>query len=289
MVGRLPRWIGGFLVGVVAGGLVWARGPGVAGERALRVAAAASLRYALEEVVAAFREAHRDVNVEVTYGASGNFYAQILNRAPLDLFLSADVEYPRQVMEQGLALPDSFFVYATGRLVLWVRRESPLEVEKAGMEVLRHPAVRHIAVANPRLAPYGRAAVEALRRAGLQGVVADRLVYGENVNQAAQFVESGAADVGILPLSMVVAPPMRGAGRFWVVPAELHPPIEHGGVILKWVREGEAAWAFRAFLLGERGQAILERHGFGRPGGAFRSKEARKTRSPRVGADRIES
>jgi len=167
-------------------------------------------------------------------------------------------------MERGLALPDSFFVYATGRLALWVRRESPLEAEKAGIEVLRHPAVRHIAVANPRLAPYGRAAVEVLRRTGLYEAVADRLVYGENVNQVAQFAESGAADVGILPLSMVVASPLRAAGRFWVVPADWHSPIEHGGIILKWVRD-PAAWAFRAFLLGERGQAILSRHGFEKP------------------------
>jgi len=227
------------------------------------VAAAASLRHALEEVVSAFRKVRPDVAVEVTYGASGTFYAQILNRAPFDLFLSADVDYPRQVMERGLAFPDSFFVYATGRLALWVRRESPLEVEKAGMEVLRHPSVRHIAVANPRLAPYGRAAVEVLRRTGLYEAVADRLVYGENVNQVAQFAESGAADGGILPLSMVVASPLRGAGRFWVVPADWHSPIEHGGVLLKWARDPAAAWAFRAFLLGERGQAILSRHGLG--------------------------
>ena len=259
----MKRSVGWVCLALVVG--LWG-GPGAGsvprGERTLRVAAAASLRHALEEVVSAFREVRPDVAVEVTYGASGTFYAQILNRAPLDLFLSADVDYPRQVMERGLALPDSFFVYATGRLALWVRRESPLEVEKAGMEVLRHPSVRHIAVANPRLAPYGRAAVEVLRRTGLYEAVADRLVYGENVNQVAQFAESGAADVGILPLSMVVASPLRAAGRFWVVPADWHSPIEHGGVLLKWVRD-PAAWAFRAFLLGERGQAILSRHGLG--------------------------
>jgi len=254
------RWISAGIGLWLSVSIGWAadRNPG------LRVAAAASLRYAMEELVQAFRQRHPGAAVEVTYGVSGNFYAQILNRAPFDLFLSADVEYPRQVAAQGLAL-DRPFVYAVGRLVLWTRQGSPVDVEKLGMEALRHPAVRYVAVANPRLAPYGRAAVAALKHFGVYDGVVHKLVYGESVNQAAQFVQSGTADVGLLPLSMAVAAPMRAAGRYWVVPAEAHEPIEHAGVILRWARDPAAARAFRDLILSAEGQSILARHGFGKP------------------------
>ncbi len=239
---------------------------GTEADRTLRVAAAANLRYVLEEVVRAFRLRHPDVAVEVVYGSSGNFYAQVVNRAPFDLFLSADVEYPERLEAQGLTRPGSLFRYAVGALVLWVPRDSPVEVDRRGMEALRDPAVRRIAIANPRHAPYGRAAVAALKHFGLYDAVADKLVYGETINQAAQFVQSGAADVGILALSLVLEPALRDGGRYWKIPAEAHPTLEQAGVILRWARDPAAAQAFRDFLLSAEGQAVLAKYGYGKPG-----------------------
>ncbi len=253
---------------------------GTEADRTLRVAAAANLRYVLEEVVRAFRLRHPDVAVEVVYGSSGNFYAQVVNRAPFDLFLSADVEYPERLEAQGLTRPGSLFRYAVGALVLWVPRDSPVEVDRRGMEALRDPAVRRIAIANPRHAPYGRAAVAALKHFGLYDAVADKLVYGETINQAAQFVQSGAADVGILALSLVLEPALRGGGRYWKMPAEAHPPREQAGVILRWARDPAAAQAFRDFLLSAEGQAVLAKYGYGKPGSSVGRPVGKSTELP---------
>lgn len=240
---------------------------GGAGERVVRVAAAADLKYALEEVVAEFRRGHPGIRVEVTPGSSGHLFAQLSNQAPFDLFLSADVEYPRRLIEAGLALKESEFVFAVGHLVVWVPRASPLDVQKLGVKALLDPAVSKVAIANPRHAPYGRAAEAALNSLGVYERVRDRLVLGENVQQAAQFVHTGAADAGLLALSLAVAPPLRDEGRYTEVPAEAYPRIEQGGVILSWAQDREAAEALRAFLVGPEGKAVLRRYGFFVPGG----------------------
>ena len=133
-----------------------------AGQGAVRVAAAADLKFAMDEIVEAFRREHPAIDVQVTYGSSGNFYAQLSNRAPFDIFFSADVDYPRRHIREGVALGDSEFLYGVGRLVVWVPRASPIEVEKLGMQALLSPSVRRIAIANPRHAPYGRAAEAAI-------------------------------------------------------------------------------------------------------------------------------
>jgi molybdate transport system substrate-binding protein len=226
------------------------------------VAAAADLRFAMDELVAAFREKHPAIDVRVTYGASGSFFAQLMNRAPFDLFFSADMDYPHHLIEQGLALPDSVFVYAVGHLVLWVPRDSSLDVEKLGMQILLDPSVRKIAIANPRHAPYGRAAEAALKSAGLYNQVQERLVYGENVTQAAQFVQSGSADVGLISLSLATAPALRSSGRYREIPQDAYPRMEQGGVILSWATDRRAAEALRAFVVGEQGKIILRRYGF---------------------------
>jgi molybdate transport system substrate-binding protein len=237
-----------------------AAAPARAGE--LAVAAAANLKYAVDELVAAFGEERPDVEVKVTYGASGNFYAQLSQRAPFDLFLSADAVYPARLVEAGLALDDAMFRYATGRLALWIPPGSALPVGSLGLAALRDPRVRRIAIANPRHAPYGAAAIEALTAAGLHDELKDRLVLGENVGQAAQFVQSRAADAGFIALSLALSPPLAG-GTHHVVPAELHAPLEQAGVILERARDPAAARAFRDFLLGKRGRAILGRFGYG--------------------------
>jgi molybdate transport system substrate-binding protein len=161
---------------------------------------------------------------------------------------------------------DDVFLYAIGRIVVWVPKDSPVDVEKLGIKALLDPSVRKIAVANPEHAPYGRAAVAAMKALNVYDTVASRLVYGENIAQTAQFVQSGAADVGILALSLAVAPQMRNAGRFWQVPLDAYPQMEQGGIILKSSRNLEAARAFREFVLGGHGREVLERYGFYLPG-----------------------
>ena len=221
----------------------------------LTIAAAADLHFALEEISREFRAAHPDVDLQMAYGSSGNFYAQIRNQAPFDIFLSADAEYPRKLIAEGIGARDSLFVYAAGRIVVWVPASSPLDPATA----LRAASVRHVAIANPRHAPYGRAAEAALRSLGVYDSVSGKLVLGENVAQTLEFVESGAADVGIVALSLALAPPVRRQGRYWEVPLEAYPRIEQGGVILK---ESKAAREFRSFLLEAGGRRILKEYGF---------------------------
>jgi molybdate transport system substrate-binding protein len=228
----------------------------------LRIAAAADLRYALEDIVKVFRQQHAEVHIEPAYGSSGMFYEQLTNRAPFDLFLSADVQYPRKLAEQGLILPGSEFSYADGRIVLWASNTSGVDVERLGIDALRQSAVRHIAIANPAHAPYGRAAEAALRSLGLYDAVKDKLAMGENISQTFQMAESGAAEVGIVALSLAMAPAASGQGHYWEVPRDAYPRIQQGGAILKWTRNPEAAQAFRAFLLAPEGRAILKRYGF---------------------------
>jgi molybdate transport system substrate-binding protein len=228
----------------------------------LRIAAAADLRYALEDVVKAFRGLHGGMRVEPTYGSSGMFYAQLVNHAPFDLYLSADVQYPRKLAEQGMILPGSEFTYADGRIVLWTGNQTGVDIESLGMEALRQPAVHHIAIANPAHAPYGRAAEAALRSVGIYDAVKGKLVMGENISQTFQMVQSGAAEVGIVALSLAIAPGAAGHGRYWEVPRNAYPRIQQGGAILKWTANPAAAQAFRAFLLAPEGRAILKRYGF---------------------------
>src|SRR5262249_26370649 len=209
------------------------------------VAAGGALGFPREDIVEAFRRERPAVEVAVTYGSSGNFYAQLSSRAPFDIFFSADVDYPRRLVRQGLALADSEFLYGIGRLVVWVPRTSPIDVERLGMQALLSPSVRTIAIANPRHAPYGRAAEAAMKSLGVYDQVRDRLVLGDSVMQTAQFADSGAAEVAIISYSLALAPPLRDKGRFWEVPLEAYPRREQGGVILSWAQDRAAAEAFR--------------------------------------------
>ena len=233
--------------------------------KTVRIAAAADLRFALDELTASFKRANPDLDLAVSYGSSGSFFAQLLNRAPFDVFLSADVDYPRQLAARGLTLPGSEFTYAFGHIVLWTSAGAPVDVTRSGMNGLVDPRVRHVAIANPEYAPYGRAAVAAMRTDGVYEQVAAKLVFGENVSQALQFVQSGAADVGIIALSVALSPPVRHDGRFIEVPPESYPPIEQGGAILKWADAGPAR-QFRSFITGPDARAVLKRHGFSFPG-----------------------
>jgi molybdate transport system substrate-binding protein len=230
------------------------------------VAAAADLQFALDEVIRAFEKEHPDIRAKVTYGASGNFFAQLSNKAPFDIFFSADAGYPRKLVEEGLADKDAEFPYAVGQIVVWVPNSSKLDLDKLGIKAVTDPSVHKVAIANPRHAPYGRAAEAALKKLGVYEQVKDRLVLGENIAQAAQFVESGAADVGVIARSLTLAPAMRDKGRSWLVPADAYPPLKQAGVVLSWAKDREAANALRTFVTAGKGRSILKEHGFQLPG-----------------------
>ncbi|HVN80027.1 MAG TPA: molybdate ABC transporter substrate-binding protein [Terriglobia bacterium] len=232
----------------------------------LRIAAASDLNFAMDEIVQEFQKDHPEITVKVTYGSSGNFYSQLSNQAPFDLFFSADISYPRKLSEQGLTRPRTEFLYAIGSIVIWVPRSSPIDVEQLKMEALRHESVRHIAIANPKHAPYGKAAEAALRSLGIYEAVQPKLVFGENISQTFQFVQSGNAEIGIVALSLALAPSVKDQGRYWKVPSDAYPCLEQGGVILKWVKNVEAAQSFRNFIMGSKGRPLLRRYGFYLPG-----------------------
>jgi molybdate transport system substrate-binding protein len=258
------------LLAALAGGFWLARTrpdrPAEAARREVAVAAAADLKFAFGDVVAAFERRHPDIAVKVTYGSSGHFFTQLSNEAPFDLFLSADIDYPRKLIEQGRAVKESEFVYAVGHLVVWAPNGSPLDLDKLGLRAVLDPRVRKVAIANSRFAPYGRAAEAALKHFGVYDQVKDRLVLGENIAQTAQFVESGAADVGLIALSLALAPPLRDKGRYWEVPADAYPRLEQGGVILTWAKDKAAAQELRDYLTGGEGRAVLRQYGFRLPG-----------------------
>jgi molybdate transport system substrate-binding protein len=227
----------------------------------LSVAAAADLKFALDDLVRDFHTNHPGTTVKVTYGSSGNFFAQLQNHAPFDLFFSADFEYPRKLAAAGHALDTNVFLYAVGRLVLWAPTNSPVPLQQLGAQSLLAPSVRKIAIANPQHAPYGRAAVAAMKALKVYDQAEPRLVLGENIAQAAQFVQTGAADLGIIALSLAVAPAMHDAGRYWEIPLDAYPRMEQGGIILKWTKDVDAAREFRDFVLSEHGRAVLKRYG----------------------------
>lgn len=228
----------------------------------LSVAAASNIQFAFDELVTEFHAEQPDIKVSVTYGSSGNFFAQLQNQAPFDLFFSADVAYPRKLADAGLALDKEVFFYAAGRLVVWILSSSPVDLEQLGIQSLLAPSVKKIAIANPRHAPYGAAAVAALKSLGVYDQVEPKLVYGENISQTAQFAQSGSADIGIIALSMARAPRMREAGRFWELPVDAYPRVEQGGIILHWTKGPKAARVFRDFVLGESGRKVLAHYGY---------------------------
>jgi molybdate transport system substrate-binding protein len=254
----LWRMFGAILIAVVVG----AGGLGTVAFAAdeLTIAAASDLNFAFKELIAAY-ERQTGRHVRLSLGSSGNFYSQIENGAPFDLYFSADIRYPQKLIEGGYAVPDSLYKYAVGRIVLWVPNGSPLPIER-GLGVLTDGRVRKIAIANPKHAPYGRAAVAALESAKLKDAVNDRLVLGENISQAAQFIESGACDAGIIALSLALAPSMKAMGKYYEIPENMHPPLEQGAVVVKTSKNQDQANTFLDFMKGPEGRQIMQRYGF---------------------------
>ncbi len=222
------------------------------------IAAASDLNFAIKDIAGEFKKSTGN-EVRLTLGSSGNFFSQISNGAPFEVFLSADTIYPRELESAGKT-DGEIFVYGAGRLVLWTSNSSGIDVEKLGMKALTLPSVKKIAIANPEHAPYGRAAVAAMQGAQVYDQVKGKLVLGENISQTAQFVQSGAADIGVVALALALSAPMQAAGRHWVIPAGAYPPMEQGAVLLKGA--SPAARAFFQWLRSPQARRVFERYGF---------------------------
>jgi molybdate transport system substrate-binding protein len=229
----------------------------------LTVAAAADLQAVMPELLDQYQKQSGKA-VQVVYGSSGNFYQQIQNGAPFDVFFSANLDYAKKLEAAGLAEPGSLYEYATGKIVLWVPKDSKVDL-KDGLKGLLSPAVGKIAIANPEHAPYGQAAVAAMQKGGVYEGVKNKLVLGENISQAASFVVSGAADAGIVALSLALSPNMKDKGRFAEIPAESYPAIEQGCVIVKASQKKQDARAFLEFVKSAGAGELLKRYGFGVP------------------------
>jgi molybdate transport system substrate-binding protein len=238
--------------------------PAAAEEPALTIAVSANLQYAARELQADF-EQRTGARLTLVYGASGNLFAQIQNGAPFDVLLSADMDYPRRLIARHLADEKTLQRYAVGRLVIWVPAESKLDLDSLGIRSVLAPGVEKIAIANPVHAPYGQAAVAVLRHFKLYDQVSSRIVQGESVSQAAQFVESGNAQIGFLPLSLVFAPEVKAKGRYWEVPREAYPSIDQGAVVLAKAPHKDLALKFLEYLKRPATAQLLKRYGFETP------------------------
>jgi molybdate transport system substrate-binding protein len=236
----------------------------------IAVAAAADLKFAMTDVAGQY-EKQTGNKVNVTYGSSGNFFSQLQNGAPFDLFFSADIDYARKLEAAGLSEPGTLYLYAIGRIAIWTPPDFKVDVAALGWKALLDERVQKIAIANPEHAPYGRAAVAAMKKAGIYDEVKPKLVYGDNISQAAQFVQSGSAQAGIVALSLAISTGMKD-GKRWDIPEEMHPPIEQAAILMKNAKNKEAARAFLDFVKTDEARATLTKYGFTFP--------AKKTATP---------
>lgn len=226
----------------------------------ITVAAAADLRSAMDEISARFQN-ENSARVKITYGSSGNFFQQIQNGAPFDIFFSANTDYPKKLAQAGLTVPDTYYEYARGKIVLLTRRTSTLELDE-GLRVLLDPAVKKVAIADPLHAPYGQAAVAALKSQNLYDRVSAKIVTGENIAQAASFVLSGAADVGIIAMSLAVTPVSRSQARYVEIPTDQYPPLDQACVVVKNSKQQKLARQFESYIKSGEAHEILQKYGF---------------------------
>lgn len=228
----------------------------------LTIAAAADLKFAMAEVVDTFRANRPGDRIEVIYGSSGKFFTQIRNGAPFDLYFSADIAFPRELEKLGLA-QGAARPYATGRLVLWSLRP---ELAKTALKDLPRAPIRKFAIANPQHAPYGLRAKEALEHQGVWAAMQPKLVMGENIAHTAQFVDSGAAEAGIVALALVLSPTMAGKGAWTLLPDAWHAPLEQGYIITRRAAGNRLAADFARYMASEPARAVMRRYGFALPG-----------------------
>ncbi len=230
-------------------------------EQSITIAAAADLRFAMDDIVALFMNAHPGARIQTVYGSSGKFSTQIRQGAPYDIYFSADIAYPRSLYEDGLSA-SAPQVYGVGRIVLW---SSAPQTAQMTLADLTDPAIRSIAIADPRHAPYGKRAQEALNAAGVWDKVERKLVYGENIAQTAQFVQSGNAQVGIIALSLALSPELAKQGSHALIPDRLHQPLLQGFVITRRAAGNALAQEFARFMSGREASAIMSQSGFSLP------------------------
>ncbi|MGH7495253.1 MAG: molybdate ABC transporter substrate-binding protein [bacterium] len=232
-------------------------------DETLTIAAAADLVYCLDDLNVEFRKTHPQVVLQVSAGASGNLFAQIQNGAPFDIFMSADMKYPEELIKAGLADSSSLTLYAVGHIVLWSL--NPEIAVEHGLEILRDVKIKRIAIANPEHAPYGRAAKAALVHSKTWDTIQNKIVLGENVAQTAQFIQTGNVDAGIVALSLVLAPKLSNAGKFYEIPESYYPRLEQGAVLTKTGRSKPAAKVYLNFIRSEQARAVFNRYGFRLP------------------------
>ena len=226
----------------------------------LTVAAAADLTFAFKEVAAQF-EQHGADQLRISYGSSGNFFSQIKNGAPYDVFFSADLQYPQKLAAAELVEPGTIYEYAAGKIVIWVPAASKLDLSQ-GLNTLLDPAIHKIAIANPEHAPYGRAAVAALQHQAIYDKLRAKLVMGEDISQTAQFVQSGNADAGIVALSLALAPAMKERGRFVTIPPGDYPAIIQAACVIKATKHPQLARRFLEFMKQPATVATMGDYGF---------------------------
>lgn len=223
------------------------------------IAAASDLKFALDSVISIYQNQYPAEKIQVTYGSSGKFFEQIQYDAPFDLYFSADVSYPKKLKEQGFAISE-VKIYGIGRIVIWSKKINP-NVEK--MNSLLNPKLNKIAIANPEHAPYGEKAKESMMHYKIYDKVKNKFVYGENISQTAQFVQLGAADIGIVALSLALSPTMKkSGGKYYVIPEKSHKPLEQAYVILKHAKNNPNAVKFYNYMASPAAIAILTHFGF---------------------------
>jgi molybdate transport system substrate-binding protein len=226
----------------------------------ITVAAAADLQSAMQDVAARF-ERETGKKVKVILGSSGNFFQQIQNGAPFDMFFSANLDYPKRLEAAGLIENGSYYQYAKGKIVVWVPNDSKINLN-SGLKALLDPSVKKIAIANPLHAPYGQAAVSAMQKEGIYDSAKDKFVLGENISQTASFVVSGSADIGVVALSLALSPNMKDKGRYKEIPTDEYSPIEQACVILSSSKNKEIAQQFLTYFKTAAVGDLLAGYGF---------------------------
>jgi molybdate transport system substrate-binding protein len=237
-----------------------------AADTKLFIAAAADLRFLMPELVKAFKKDNPDTFVQTSFESSGTLAAQIEEKAPFDIFLSADSSYPKHLIEKGLVDGNRDFVYAQGSIVVWYSKNSHLHLSRTdlgkGMKLLLDPRIKKIAIANPNHAPYGKAAVAALQNEGIYDLVKSKFVTGDNISQAAEFAQTGAADVGIIALSLAGSPQLRAMGDYFAVPKSDYPALVQSLVIVKDSNDKAQAEKFKAVVLDQKNKTLFTQFGF---------------------------
>ncbi len=226
----------------------------------LTIAAAADLQSAMQDIANRFQK-ETGKTVKLIYGSSGNFFQQVQNGAPFDIFFSANLDYPKKLEAAGLTVPGSYYQYAKGKIVVWVPKESKIDLG-AGLKALLDPNVKKIAIANPLHAPYGQAAVSAMQKEGIYEKAKDKFVLGENISQTASFIISGSADIGVVALSLALSPNMKDKGHYTEIPADEYPPIDQACVILSSSKNKDLAQQFLKYVKTAAVADLLAGYGF---------------------------